>query len=148
MTRYLKAKCGIVEDWPARLECYEVAKSANEEESMLWRIYFTNVEYVNYTEKRQKGVIIMIGMQKGNKISFYADSDTSTMQWYDFCSLLSKIPKYAIPRIPKENVALQQEIIRYNDLHDAGTYILQMFVVQSTVKANSYVLVGSYSYVI
>ena len=137
MTRYLKAKCGIVEDWPARLECYKVAKSANEEESMLWRIYFTNVEYVNYTEKRQKGVVIMIGMQKGNEISFYADSDTSTMQWYNFCSLLSKIPKYAIPRIPKENVALQQEIIHYNDLHDAGTYILQMFVVQNTVKAIS-----------
>ena len=116
--RCLKAKCGIIEDWPARLECYEDVKP---EGSMIWRIYFTDVEYISYAEKRQKGVVITIGVQKSNEIQFFADSDTSTMKWYIFCSLLFKIPKYAIPRIPKENIDLQQGIIHYNDLHDAGT---------------------------
>ena len=114
----MKAKCGNVEGWPARLECYKDVKSANEEESMIWRICFTDVEYVNSIERRQRGVVVTIGMQKGSKISFYTDSDTSTMQWYNYCSLLFKIPKYAIPR---ENVALQQEAFPFNDLHDAGT---------------------------
>ena len=92
---------------------------------MIWRIYFTDVESVQYTEKRQKGVIITIEMKKGSRVTaFYADSDTSTMKWFDYCALLFKIPKYAIPKIlPTENVALHQGITQYSNLRDAGIAI-------------------------
>ena len=115
----MKAKCGIIDGWPARLECYKDVKSANEEKSMMWSIHFTDVDYVSYIERRQRGVV-KIGLQKGNEVPFYAYSDNSTMKWYNYCALLFKIPKYAIPR---ENVALQQEEFYINDFHDAGTYI-------------------------
>ena len=87
---------------------------------MMWSIHFTDVEIVNKIERRQRAVVVTIRMQKGNEILFYTDSDTSTKKWYKYCSLLFKIPKYAIPR---ENVTLQQEEFHSNDLHDAGIYV-------------------------
>ena len=87
---------------------------------MMWRIHFTDVEIVDKIERRQRAVVIIIRMQKGNKMLFYTDSDTSTKKWYNYCSLLFKIPKYAIPR---ESVTLQQEEFHSNDLHDAGMHI-------------------------
>jgi len=109
--------CGNNEDCPARLKAYEDVKSANKNDSMIWEILFTDIEDVCLTERQQKKVIT-IGMQKGNKsLSFYADSHGSTIQWFRLCGLLSKIPKYAIPRIPKDNVTLQQNIDQYNDSH-------------------------------
>ena len=56
---------------------------------------------------------VKIVMQKGKSLSFHADSHASTMQWYKFCGLLFKIPKYAIPEICKENIALLQGIREY-----------------------------------
>ena len=83
----------------------------------MWRMFFTDVEEVHYIERRQKAAVIIMHMKKGNKIIFSADSDPSTKKWYNFCALLYKIPLYAIPEMPKENVALQQGIIQlqYND---------------------------------
>ena len=126
MTRYLKAVCGTIDDWPARLEFYKNAKSANEEDPLVRKILFTDVECVSRTVERQKKKIITIQMQKSS-LSFHADShaDTTTTQWYRFCALLFKIPKYAIPEIPKENFALQQGIDQYSDTHrcNTGSYI-------------------------
>jgi len=115
--------CGSIENWPARLEFYKDAESANDD-SIIRRILFTDVEYVRCVEKPQKLKVITIGLgiRKGNEsLSFYADSHSSTMKWYRFCGLLFKIPRYAIPEIPKENIALQQAIDHYH-YHDSHKY--------------------------
>lgn len=128
--------CGIIEDWPARLEFYKDAKSANED-SIIRKILFTDVEYVRYIKKPQKPEIITIGMQEGNEsLSFYADSHSSTMKWYRFCGLLFTIPRYAIPEIPKENVALQQAIdqYRYSHKYVAGIAMYSYLYNYSLVK--------------
>ena len=117
----LKAKCGIIDGWDARLECYKDVKSANVEEPIMWRMFFTDVEEVHYIERRQKAAVIIMHMKKGNKIIFSGDSDPSTKKWYNFCALLYKIPLYAIPEMPKENVALQQGIIQLQ-YNDRGTF--------------------------
>lgn len=95
-------------DQSARLEVYEDDKSANIEGSMIWKIMFTDVKNVSHTQERQKE-IITIRIQGDNKsVTFYADSQQSTMKWYKCCVLLFKIPRYSIPEMPKENIALQQ----------------------------------------
>ena len=116
-TRYIKALCGCSEDWPARLRIYRDDKSATEEISVLQEILFTDVESVHCTKMWQKEIVTIV-LEKDNKtLSFYADSCSSTKKWYRFCGLLFKIPKYTIPEIPKENIALQQGIERYSDSH-------------------------------
>ena len=114
--------CGSKEGWSARLEFYEDAKSASTEDLMIWEILFTHVKYVSCKEEQQRQ-IITIGLERDSKsLSFYADSHSSTIKWYMYCSLLLAIPKYTIPEIPKENDALQQGIVQYSDSHksDAG----------------------------
>ena len=121
--RYIKALCGSIEDWLARLEIYEDDKSANENNSLILEILFTDVEYVDCTKMRQKEVIT-IGMKNNKSFLFYADSHSSTARWHTFCGLLFTIPKYAIPEIPKENIALQQGINQYGGSRkcDTGIY--------------------------
>ena len=53
---------------------------------MMWSIHFTDVDYVSYIERRQRGVVVKIGLQKGNKISFYTDLDSSS--YYAMVQLL------------------------------------------------------------
>ena len=118
--------CGSKEGLSARLEFYEDANSASTEDLMIWQILFTDVKYVCCKEEQQRK-IITIGLEGSKEsISFRicADSRSSTIKWYMYCSLLLAIPKYTIPEIPKENDALQQGIDRYSDSRkfDAGTY--------------------------
>ena len=81
---------------------------------MLQEILFTDVLNVEYIELRQIELVKIV-MPKDKILSFYADSYDSTMQWFNFCGLLSKIPNYGIPEIPKENIALQQGIDQYSN---------------------------------
>ena len=110
----MKAVCGNNGDQSARLELYENFDSANSEGPMIRKIEFNNVKSISYVEERQKK-IIAIRMQKDrNNFLFYAHFQHSTARWYSCCVLLTKIPKYCIPEIPKEKAALHQ---------DAGLYI-------------------------
>ena len=73
---------------------------------MLQETLFTDVLSVEFIEMRQMEFVKIV-MQKGKSLLFRTGSSyTSTMKWYKFCGLLFKIPKYAIPEIPKENNAL------------------------------------------
>lgn len=105
------AVCGDNGEQSARLEVYECFNSANVEGSMICKILFTevkNISYVYIEEKQKK--IVAIRMQKDNRsFLFYAESQQSTVKWYNCCNLLFKIPKYAVPEIPKQNTALQQD---------------------------------------
>ena len=83
---------------------------------MLQEMLFTDVLNVEIIEMRQMEFVKIL-IQKDKSLSFYADSHTSTMQWYRFCGLLFKIPKNAIPEIPKDNIALLQGIHRYANSH-------------------------------
>ena len=121
MTRYLKAVCGTIEDWPARLEFYKNAESVDKEDLLIRKILFTDVECVSYTERRHKEIITIRMQESEDSLSFYADTRITTMQWYRFCALLFKIPKCAIPEIPRENFALQQGIDQYSDSHKHDT---------------------------
>ena len=105
--------CGNNGDQSARLELYENFDSANSEAPMMHKIEFSNVKSIGYIEERQKK-LILIRMQKDRNFLFYAHSEHSTARWYSYCVLLTKIPKYCIPEIPKEKTALHQ---------DAGLYI-------------------------
>ena len=105
----MKAVCGNNGEQSARLEVYEYFNSANVEGSMICKIVFTEVKNISYIEEKQKKIIAM-RMQKDNKsFLFYAESQQSTIKWYNCCILLFKIPKYAVPEIPKQNTALQQD---------------------------------------
>ena len=85
---------------------------------MLQEILFTDVLIVEFIKMRQMEFVKIV-MQKGKSLSFHAGSYTSTMQWYKLCGLLFKIPKYAIPEIPKENIALLQGIRQHAE-HSTG----------------------------
>ena len=87
---------------------------------MLQEILFTDVLNVEIKEMRHMEFVKIL-MPKDKSLSFYADSHTSTMQWYRFCGLLFKIPKNAIPEIPKDNIALLQGIHRYANSHNHST---------------------------
>ena len=87
---------------------------------MLQEILFTDVINVEFIEMRQIQFVKIL-MLKGKSLSFYADSHTSTLEWYKFCGLLFKIPMDAIPEIPKENIALLQGIHRYSNSHKHST---------------------------
>ena len=118
--RYIIALCGSIEEWPARLKVYRDDKTANEESLVLQEILFTDVINVEFIEIRQIQFVKIL-MLEGKSLSFYADSYTSTMEWYKFCGLLFKIPTNAIPEIPKENIALLQGIHRYSNSHKHST---------------------------
>ena len=76
---------------------------------MMCIIEFSNVKSISYIEERQKK-IILIRMQKDrSNILFCAHSEHSTAKWYSCCVLLTKIPQYCIPEIPKEKTALHQD---------------------------------------
>ena len=117
----LKAKCGIIDGWDARLECYKDVKSANIEGPIMWRMFFTDVEEVHYIERRQKAAVIIMHMKKGNKIIFSADSDPSTKNLSGIiflhyftkyhCMLYQKCPK-KMSRFNKEsfNCSLMTEV--------------------------------------
>ena len=85
---------------------------------MLQEILFTDVLSVEYKEMRQVEFVKIV-MQRGKSLLFHAGSHTSTMKWYKFCGLLFTIPKYAIPEIPKENIALLQGIRQHAE-HSTG----------------------------
>ena len=87
---------------------------------MLQEILFTDVINVEFIEMQQIQFVKIL-MLKGKSLSFYADSYTSTMEWHQFCGLLFRIPKYAIPEIPKENIALLQGINQYTHKHSTGS---------------------------
>ena len=115
----MKAVCGSNEGCSAKLELKDT-KSVNTEE-----IFFTDVNYVSFRDERRKK-IITIGLERSsNNISFCAGSHSSTIKWYTYCGLLLTIPQYAIPEIPKENVALQQGIKQMDDStkFNASTYV-------------------------
>lgn len=126
----MKVVCGSNEGCSARLEVYKLKDTqyANvaSKDSMTTEIFFTNVNYVSSRKERRK-TIITIGLERsGNNISFCASSHSSTIKWYAYCGLLLMIPKYTIPEIPKESVALKQAIKRMNDSSkcDASTYTM------------------------
>ena len=87
---------------------------------MLQEILFTDVLNVEYKKMRQMEFVKIL-MQKDKSLSFYADSHTSTMEWFNFCGLLFTIPKNAIPEIPRHNIALLQGIHRYANSHKHST---------------------------
>ena len=126
----MKAVCGSNEGCSARLVVYKLKDTqyanADSKDLMTTEIFFTNVNYVSSREERRK-TIITIGLERSsNNISFCAGSHSSTIKWYAYCGLLLIIPKYTIPEIPKENVALKQAIKRMNDSSkcDASMYMM------------------------
>ena len=106
---------------PAKLQVYEDGKAAGKGKSLMYEIFFTEVQYVDSTEERHKKVVT-IGTQRDNKVfTFYvADSHTSTTKWFKYCGLLFAIPHYTIPEEPDENLVLQKSIHHCKDHHKSG----------------------------
>ena len=109
---------------PAKLQVYEDSKSAGKGKSLVYEIFFTEVQYVDSTEERHKKVVT-IGLQRDKVFTFYvADSHTSTTKWFNYCGLLFAIPYYTIPEVPDENLILQKSIHHCKDHHKSGMKVI------------------------
>ena len=102
-------------DQSAKLEVYEDSDSASREGPVdnVCKIEFTDIKNVSCiedrTEERQMKIIVIRMQKSSTNISFYTNSQRCTVKWYNCCVLLSKLPNYGIPEIPKEKTALLQD---------------------------------------
>ena len=107
--KYLKALSGGNGDQSAKLEVYEDFDSASRGGPIICKIQFTDIKNVSCSGERQMKIIVIRMQKNSTNFSFYTNSQHCTVKWYNCCVLLSKLPKYGIPEIPKEKTALLQD---------------------------------------
>jgi len=106
--------CGGIEHIPAKLELYV--------DSTTEQILFTNVVKVEYNEDQDKLNYTIIQNDE-NSMTFHAESDKDTEEWFQCCMLLKTLPFCTIPEFPEGDLISEELIKQHNDphRHNAGT---------------------------
>lgn len=97
--RFLSAKCGGMEDQPAKLELFKYNKDVLTK-AKIFELSFCKVVRVQHQLMEDGKQSIVLTTNDRRQFSFYTELDEELKKWLKYCVTLQSIPNYSIPQLP------------------------------------------------